>query len=417
MSAAWRGALQALRDRARARLAATNPRDRRLVMVLAAFLACAAYYQWVFEPLEASWHQGQERLRQHQQRLFTLQNKVHQARKAQQEQARLQEAFDSLVARMAAPAAGQPLADVLAGVNRAAEIAGVRLVALRPLQAAGKTEVTAVTVDAAATSESWMNFLDRLWGMRVAELSLAKGDDPRYPLRAYARLELLPPPGLAAAAELPRPEALRLAADPFAPKPPAASATTAKEAEPAPEPVPAPVAVLDLDGVRLIARMSLPGGPVVVLSDKGRERVMAVGERLRTYALQTIDETGAVFVDEGGTTGRVGFARPTTATVAEAGAPAATAVAAAPRKPGRLGVGIRLEAAADGSPGGLRITQARPDTAELRAGDLIVAINGVPTPTTEAAQRVMRTVSAGDSIDVAVVRAGQDAKARIVALE
>ena len=426
MNPSWRPRLEQIRNLWNARVATLTVRDRKMLIGLPILLACAGLYQWGLEPLYARWAQGDAHLVKQEQHLFKVQNKVRQLHAAQAEHDRLGAEMGLLAARLVGPSVLQPIDQVLAEITQAADAAGIDLSSVRPVAATGGGPVQAVTVDAMADSASWVAFMDALWGMRIAEMSLSQTDDAVLPLHVYARLDLLPRLAFAVsendATHLP----LTLAANPFAPKrfpkPKPARTAAPPLAEPVaiapePPPPPPPPPSLDLAGVKLTGIIRTPSGRFAALFDGKRERVLGVGDRLRNYAIRVIDAEGVLFASDEGVTGRVDFLKKEKS-AAVSTQPATEILAAPPRKPGRLGVKVKATEAGPGTePAGLLVTAERADVPELRHGDRIVSINGIATPALDDASRVMSTVFAGEGIELGVIRDGMASKLRILALE
>lgn len=419
--------------------------DKRTLAVLGVFLVMAGYYQFVFEPVYTRWAAAHKAVKAKAKELKRMERKLREFRAIQRGRDELQAKVSLVAARVKMPPLGANQHDVLKAIMTAAARAGVKITNVRPMSAAmaegDKGAITAFAVEGGATTEQFVAFMEKVWGMKVEELNLSPADDKERPVRFYTRLAPLP------FAEIQHPPAevrvssFRLGQDPFLTaergslSPPYLRAG-AGLMPPLPPPPPLPVSPavspagssFGSGGLRLVGITSVDGkAGAIVMDDShgGKELYLEVGDRVNDFSVAAIDGKGITLRQQGARDARIEFApRQGLDLPAVEDAPrAAPARSVASGKSGKLGIQV-VNLSADpgkqkelGAKEGLVVVRGRGDAQEVKANDLITSINGIAVPSMVEARKIMQTIKAGDDLDLGVLSRGALKKVRIKAVE
>lgn len=411
-------------------------RDRRLLLILAVFLLCAGYFQFVFEPVYRKWNFAQTALAEKKKELRKMELKIKELRPMDRDLKELLVKMALISARINMPSAEKDLPIVIRSITQAAAAAGVTVANIRPIPPAqqdGKEpQPMTFSIEGAATTSAIVTFLEKLWGVRIEELSMSLTEDEEKPVHFFTRITLIPALEFPASAIKVAP--FILAEDLFWPRghelfivadesediqlpPPASSpdALSPAYAEPA----------VDLTSLRLVGVTQFPGSKFAAIADGSREIIVALGEKVRSYTVSAIDAKGIELSLEGGLKGRLEFPPTQDALPAETfvQAPSPLPVQAQLSKRGRLGLKLQnitvefAEQKNGQAESGLLVLGARAGEENVLVDDIITAINGIRTPTMNEAVRVMQLVAAGDEVELSVLRGSAAKKVMIKAIE
>lgn len=421
--------------------------DKRSLVVLAVFMACAVYYLFCFDPMLQRRGRLLREVGKAQRHLADTTRKANELKSWQQEQAQAAAKVADIRAGLNPGLTGPQAADVLRGVVQAAQSAGLALNSLQPQTleppAKGKAPGLALTVTGAGSMAAIDTFLGNLGGMEIKALSIGSPTDARTPglLGLTARLERLEATTLQQfklPASAATPPAATAASDPFAKRappapvpPPAAtpkSGGDAGQAAPAaPEAaLPPPAPALSLTGFSLIgmARVDERSLAAIVHGSPAICDYIWQGDAIGDYTLSAIDSSGVELQDAAGTKARLELPPdkgPPAA--APADKPATPATPPPAGKPGKLGLQLEaLTAESAKNRGldaaqGLLVTKAREGDATVQVGDVLLAINGDRVPTLHRAMQAMTPVHAGDDVALRLLRQGQEKSVVLKATE
>ena len=409
-------------------------RDRRLLLILAVFLLCAGYFQFIFEPVYRKWNFAQTAVSEKKKELRKMERKIKETRLLERDTNELLVKMSIISARINMPSAEKDLPIVIRAITQAATAAGVTVANIRPIAPAqqdGK-ELPPMTfsIEGAARTNEIVTFLEKLWGVKIEELSMSLTDDEEKPVHFFTRITLIPAIEFPASTVKVAP--FHLAEDLFWPRGHEFFTIAAEGEElpmnslsPPPASPPDAEPSLDLSGLRLVGVTQFPGNKFAAIADGAQEIIVALGEKVRSYTLSAIDEKGIELSMEGGINRRLEFppAKDGFLAVPLMQSPTPLPAQALLPKKGRLGLKLQnltaelaqqknLEAES-----GLLVLGGRTGEEDVLVDDIITAINGIRTPTMNEAVRVMQLVAAGDEVELSVLRGSAPKKVMIKAME
>lgn len=419
-------------------------KDRRTLAVLGLFLALAGYYQFVFDPVYTKWKAADKVLGAKSKELKRMEKTLREFRVIKRERDELAARVSLVSARVKMPPLGESQHEVLKAIMTAASHSSVQIINIRPVaaqEADGRTGgPKAFAVEGNATTDQFVRLMERVWGMKIEELNLSLTDDQQRPVHFYTMLTLLPSARLDYPKAEVRVASFKLKQDPFLPgQQPATGLSKAMGVPlavmfpvpglPPPPGAPPSEPQFSVAGLRLIGITSVNGKPgAIVLDDSqgGRELYLEVGDRFKDSVVAAIDGKGFTLRVPGSPDARVefpprqGFEVPEQEHAPQSPPPTRNVSSA---KSGRLGLqvmNLSAELARQKeltAKEGLLVTRARADAQEVRVNDLITSINGIKTPSLAEAQKIMRTIRAGDDLELGIFSRGAAKKVTIKALE
>lgn len=411
-------------------------RDRRLLLLLAVFLLGAGYFQFIFEPAYRKWNSAKTAVSEKKKELRKMERKIKETRLLERDMNDLMVKMSIISARINMPSAEKELPVVVRSITQAAGEAGVTVANIRPIAPApqdGKElQPMTFSIEGAGRTHEIVTFLEKLWGVKIEELSISLSEDEEKPVHFFTKIALIPAVEFPASAIKVAP--FRMAEDLFWPRGHELFTVAAEGEEEGISPPP-PLALspadseptVDLTSLRLVGVTQFPGSQFAAIADGNREIIVTLGEKVRSYTVSAIDAKGIELSREGGIKGRLDFP-PTKegfpeGPLMQSPPPAMPAQALQQQKKGRLGLklqNITPEVAKEknvAADSGLLVLGARAGEEEVLVNDIITAINGIRTPTMNEAVRVMQLVAAGDEVELSVVRGSVPKKIMIKAME
>lgn len=418
-------------------------KDKRSIVVLGLFLALAGYYHFVFEPIYTRWKAADKVVKAKTKELKQMERKLREYRGIQRERDELAARVSLVTARVKMPPAGSSQHEVLKAVMTAAGQSAVKIINIRPVAAPegdGKTGgIRAFAVEGNAGTDQFVSFMEKIWGMKIEELSLSLTDNREKPLHFYTLLALLPAAESGYPAGHVKVGQFRLRQDPFrAGELLAGGASVTKDsrfpalfARPAAAglSVPPSEQSFSIAGLRLVGITSFDKqSSAIVIDDSqgGKELFLVAGDRVKGYVVAAIDNKGVTLRSKGAADARLefpprsGFDVPAAENAPSAAAAGRTAPSA---RHGRLGFQVTTMTAEiarlRGLPvnQGLMVTQGREDVPQVKINDLITSLNGIRVPSLTEAQKIMYTIKAGDDLELGIISNGEAKKVRIKAVE
>lgn len=413
-------------------------RDRRLLLLLAVFLLSTGYFQLIFEPAYQKWNFAQTVVSEKKKELRKMEKKIKEMRLLERDMNELMVKMSIISARINMPSAEKELPVVVRSITQAAAESGVTVANIRPIAPApqdGKElQPMTFSIEGTGRTNEIVTFLEKLWGVKIEELGLSLTEDEEKPVHFFTKITLIPAVEFPASAIKVAP--FHVAEDVFWPRGHEFFTTATEEEDlpmtslPPPPDAPSPLYVepsVSLSGLRLVGVTQFPGSKFAAIADGAREIIVALGEKVRSYTVSAIDEKGIELSREGEIKGRLDFP-PTQVGFPEgplmlSPPPVMPAQALQQQKKGRLGLklqNITPEVAKEKNvpvDSGLLVLGARTGEVDVLVNDIITAINGIRTPTMNEAVRVMQLVSAGDNVELSVVRGNLPKKITLKAME
>ena len=420
-----------------------SERDRRLVIILAVFLALAAYYQFIFEPVFRKWNSSFKVMSEKKKELRQMERKLREFRGIQRDREEFLSKIAIINARVNMPSSKKKLPDILRAIMVSADKSSVKINNLRPVATTEEGSETPVvntfSVDGSAKINEVANFMERAWGMKIDELGLSLTDDKEKPVHFYMKLSLLAPIEL----ETPRTSVkvvhFAFTEDPFRPREKAVVASRimmkgrkgmSSSSVPSPSDIvpPPPEPTVNISGLRLVGITgsgSKKNAIVIDDSKAGEEFFLQKGDAFREYAVTEVDNKGVTFSLKEGASGRLEFPPQAGDIIESNGPPSASAAQkkTSSTKNGRLGINVmNLTPAIIREKGlsvqqGLIVTKGRADAPDINIDDVVVSINGIRTAAIGDAMKIMHTVKPGDELELGMLRGETVKTVKIKAIE
>ncbi len=401
-----------------------SKRDKRMLLILVLFFAALGYYYLVLAPLWEMRQRVAARLDSAKSELALTRTADMQLNSWQSYCARLGGRIARIYAMIEAPPLDVPAPERIDAIMKAAAGAGVAIDSLKPIaggsSSSDESASTAKPVVAAGfevggscSYEAFVKFLRSIYGMGIKRFSLSKGDASDGLLRFNLIVESLPlGRRLHLTAKAPR-DGLDYAPtdDLFIPKPelrrfaPSAASATVLER----------VALEGrLRGLRLEGTAAFDGTEIAIVYDPADENSpiswLRAGDRTRGAEVMKVSSDGVTFSDAYGSC-LLRFDSYGSVLIPVSG-PAPEPKAA------KLGLEVRAltpeSAKADGVKlgGGLLVLKSKPGS-DLQADDVIVALDGIATPSISEALRVLQRFCPGDILAVTFIRNGRELKTQV----
>ncbi len=395
---------------------AVSDRDKRMLLLLAAFFAALGYFYLAFAPLQEFSERSAKELDREDAELQLRQAKIAQFKSWQDCHERLAGRTARIYKALKAPSAERPLPEQMDAIMRAAASSGVELESLKPVSEPasqdGEQEArpprSEFMLDGTCSPASFLKLIRELYGMKISQFALSS-DSEGGRLRFHLMLEALEPlPPLPRGIELDRTPAgdYKLDGDLFSAKP-------AAEEESAPAASGAPKGSSLLEGLKLNGTARIANADIAVISDskdsEARFRCYRVGDELRGARVAQIREGEALLAAKDGSSCPLRFSS------------SAATPAPQPKVQKQARLGLRVDDADPGSakraglpPGktGLLVLESKPGC-EIRKDDVITGIAGEPVASAKEALAVIRRLHSGDAVKMAFFRDGKELEARI----
>lgn len=418
-------------------------KDKRSVAVLGLFLALAGYYHFVFEPVYTRWKAADKVMKAKTKELKQMEKKLREYRSIQRERDEFVARVSLVTARVKMPPLGSGQHEVLKAVMTAAGQSAVKIINVRPVAATegdGKAGgIKAFAVEGNARTDQFVSFMEKIWGMKIEELSLSLTDDKEKPVHFYTLLTLLPVAETSYPAGHAKVGHFSLKQDPFRAGEPLANATSGTKdsrfsalfAKPSATglAVPSSEQSFSIAGLRLVGITSFDKqSSAIVIDDSqgGKELYLVAGDRVKGYVVAAIDSKGVTLRLKGSADARLEFPPRSGFDIPAAeNAPSAAAAGRTPpsARHGRLGFQVaNITAEIAKLRGlsvkeGLMVTQGRGDVPEVKINDLIISMNGIRVPSLTEAQKIMYTIKAGDDLELGIISNGEAKKVKVKAVE
>ncbi|OGV77240.1 MAG: hypothetical protein A3K19_07025 [Lentisphaerae bacterium RIFOXYB12_FULL_65_16] len=404
---------------------AIGKRDRAFLVALGVFLVGLGYYLFLLDPLMSR----QAKLRK---QASGLRRTLVQERAKAGELKQWRAHYDQ---------ARQEVADLLGGVTRellsdnntevikallhAAEVSGVQLRMLTPQtvlkvrQDGTRTAARQFSLQGKGDSGAFFRFLGELKGMHLEDVNASVSSNDNsisflMNLTVVSTTALqgidLPPAGVKAAASTPIANPFGVKAAAVAPLDAGQKPTATGPSQTVPESASSgDDRTLDLKGLQLVGVASLGGRGMAVVESSAAGTCLFLweGEQLQDMTLSEV-QADAVVLSKGDLHGTLKLPAETGPASGAAGSGKANGAG-----PGKLGLRLcnvtplRKEATDYPGSGGLDVVLPRSDSGAILKGDIIAAINGVPTPNLDVAQQVLDTLRADDLLTVKLWRTGR----------
>jgi len=417
-----------------------SERDRKILTGLTVFLVFAAWYQFLFEPIYSKWRESSRTLLKTKQELLKMQKKISQRGRLEREKEGILSDLSELSAKINQSLLSPKLPEKINAIMKASREASVEVTNLRPLsgsEAEKGRKIETFTMEGNTRAGDFVNFIDRLWGMKIEELSLSLTETKERPIKFYAKLSSISPENIKILNRENKKKVkithFSLSDNPF-------------EARKAPQPVikihsakgtvadmpgvegPPPPPTIDLSGLRLVGIAAIGSkNTAVVMDDRMKgESFLSVGDAFRDYSVYAVDDTSITFRNKEGITGRLEL--PLLKDIIQAGGPERASPESrktipVETKKGRLGITLRaLTSEIAKEKGfsvqeGLLVVSNRKDETGIRIDDVVLKMNGIKTASVNDAQRIMQTVKPGDQVEMEIIREKETMTVKIKAIE
>ena len=391
-----------------------SKKDKKMMIVLAVFLIGMAYYEFLLVPLTNMDVSAQKSLVKKKKELLIVKTKLGGLTNYRKKISDLKNVICIAVKNNSMPGIDEKLNDKMEAVMSAAKKASVKILSLKPINDVGENEDGSVktikdkyiAIDGNADINSFLNFLKNLWGVKLEEIELSSISKDGSRLRFYIKISFLPKTELDIKADKNEKTDIKFGVKnnifarivPPPPPPP--------PKPPGWKPPPPPKPVYQLNNAKLLGVAEFGNNRMAIIED-GQKRItdfFFIGSKFRDSKLWKVDKTSVVFLFSDG--GTVTLKLPKEKKYYNVADGDRT------KKKGHLGIlaetfteQLSKQYDLTFEPGLLIISSgAHGDV--LQKGDVITSINGTQTPNFEAALGVMKSVYAGDTLKISLLRHG-----------
>ena len=391
-----------------------SKKDKKMMIVLAVFLIGMAYYEFLLVPLSNMNDIAQKSLVDKRKELLLVKTKLGGLANYRKKIKDLNKVICFTMNKNNMPYIDEKLNNKMKAVMSAADNASVKVLSLKPINDVAENEDGTVktikdkfiAIDGNADLNSFLIFLNNLWGVELYELQVSSISENGSRLRFYIKILFLPKTELDI-----KPNNNEVIDIKFGVKNNIFKKIVPPPPPPPPKPPgwkppPPPKPVRKLDNAKLLGIAEFGNNKMAIIEDNQKRITdfFFIGSKFRDSKLWKVDGTSAIFLFSDGQTVTLKLPKEKKYyNVSDNNRE---------KKKGHLGIlaetfteQLSKQYDLKFEPGLLVISSgAHGDV--LQKGDVITSINGKSTPNFEAALGVMKTVYAGDDLKISLLRHG-----------
>ena len=391
-----------------------SKKDKKMLIVLAVFLAGMAYYMFLLTPLYNMKNSVRNSLAAKRKELLVAKTKVGGLTNYRKKSNELKNVICIVEKNSNMPNVDEKLNEKMKAVTSAAKKASIsKLLSLKPISEIVTTDDGTsktirdkyISIEGNSDINSFLNFLRNLWGVELEEIELSSTSNDGSKLRFYIKISFLPETNfnIKSVKGVPTDVKFGVKHNIFVRGTPVPLSKTPQK----PLPSLPKKAVHDLKDTNLLGIAELGDKKMAIVEDSKNEKIdfLFVGDKFRDSKLWKVNKNSAEFLFSDG--GTVTLKLPEEKKYYNVDDDAS-------RKKGHLGLFSKTfttqlaeEYNIPFRPGLLVVSSGEAHGDILHKGDVIISINGKRVQDFDAALSIMKTVYAGDELKISLLRHGE----------